>query len=332
MPSILITGGAGYIGSVSALSFQEAGWEVSILDDLSRGHRGAIPAGARFHKGDICDRQDVLTALQAANADCVLHCAALAYVGESFERPSDYFRTNIGGTANLLGAMVEAGIERVVFSSSCTVYGEPLRLPIDEDEPVKPPVSPYGQSKQACEQMLHWLSQTGALTSASLRYFNAAGAWGDYGEDHRPETHLIPIVIDAAMGSRGPLQIFGNDYPTPDGTCIRDYIHIRDLAEAHLLAASHLLTSPRGTHFQSNLGTGRGHSILKIIEAVTRITGKPVPHTIGPRRSGDAPELVAANGKARRELGWNPKHSDLDTIITHAWQWRLAHPNGYPPK
>ncbi len=329
MPTVLITGGAGYIGSVSALAFLEAGWDTFILDDLSRGHRAAVPPGARLYQGDICDRQDVRLTLQLSDPDCVLHCAALAYVGESFDRSADYFRTNIGGTANLLDAMVGTGVERIVFSSSCTIYGEPLTLPISEAEPVKPPVSPYGQSKQTCEQMLDWISQSGQISSASLRYFNAAGAWGDYGEDHRPETHLIPIVIDAALGTRGPLQIFGNDYPTPDGTCIRDYIHIYDLAQAHLLAAKHLLARPNGTAFHCNLGTGQGHSIMQVIEAVTRITGKEVPHIFVDRRPGDAPELVAANERASQELGWIPQHSDLDTIITHAHNWRLAHPNGY---
>jgi UDP-glucose-4-epimerase GalE len=330
MPSVLITGGAGYIGSVSALAFLEAGWDTFILDDLSRGHRAAVPPGARLYPGDICDRQDVRLALQLAEPDCVLHCAALAYVGESFDRPQDYFRINIGGTANLLAAMVDNGVERIVFSSSCTVYGEPLSLPIDENEPVKPPVSPYGQSKQACEQMLDWMVQTNGLSTAALRYFNAAGAWSDFGEDHRPETHLIPIAIDAALGNRGPLEIYGNDYSTPDGTCIRDYIHIYDLAQAHLLAADHLLAHPKGTSLHCNLGTGQGHSIMQVIDTVTRITGKPVPHTIVPRRPGDAPKLVAANNKATQVLGWTPQHSDLNTIITHAHNWRLTHSNGYP--
>ncbi len=289
-----------------------------------------MPSGARLQLGDICDRQDVRLALQLAEPDCVLHCAALAYVGESFDRPHDYFRVNIGGTVNLLAAMADTGVERIVFSSSCTVYGEPLNLPIDEDEPVKPAVSPYGHSKQACEQMLDWMAQTDGLSTAALRYFNAAGAWGDYGEDHRPETHLIPLVIDTALGHRSSLQIFGNDYPTPDGTCIRDYIHIYDLAQAHLLAANHLLTNPKGTSLHCNLGTGQGHSIMEIIETVTRITGKPVPHTVVPRRPGDAPELVAASGKATRILGWTPKHSDLNTIITHAHKWRQSHSKGYP--
>lgn len=329
MPSVLITGGAGYIGSVSALAFLEAGWDTFVLDDLSRGHRAAIPPGARFYRGDICDRQDVRLALQVARPDCVLHCAALAYVGESFERPADYFRVNIGGTANLLAAMADTGVERLVFSSSCTVYGEPERLPITEDEPLKPPGSPYGQTKQTCEQMLQWLSQTGTLSTASLRYFNAAGAWGDYGEDHRPETHLIPIVIDAALGTSEPLQIFGNDYPTTDGTCIRDYIHIYDLAQAHLLAADHLLANPTGTALHCNLGTGKGYSILEIMEAVERITGHTVPHSVAPRRPGDAPKLIAASGKANQIIGWQPQYSDLETIITHAHQWRLTHPTGY---
>ncbi len=332
MPSVLITGGAGFIGSVSALAFLEAGWDVAVFDNLFRGHGSAVPADARFVVGDIRDGAALIDILASVRPDCVLHCAALAYVGESFDRPQDYFQTNVGGTANLLAAMAASSVQNIVFSSSCTVYGEPQRLPIDELEPVKAPVSPYGYSKQACEQMLDWVAATGQFSTAALRYFNAAGAWRDNGEDHRPETHLIPIVIDAALGQRPPLQIFGDDYSTPDGTCIRDYIHIRDLAEAHLGAARYLLAQPPGSSFHWNLGVGQGHSIYDVIAAVERVTGKAVPHSVSPRRPGDAPELVAANDRARSELGWQPQYSSLDVIIEHAWRWRVDHPRGYPGK
>lgn len=329
MPHVFITGGAGFIGSVSAMAFQEAGWDVTLFDNLFRGHRAAVPPGIKLLEGDVRDRDTLRAVLQSAPFDCVLHCAALAYVGESFDCPEDYLEVNVGGTANLLAAMVAADVRRIVFSSSCTVYGEPQRLPIDEDEPVKTPESPYGQSKQTCEQMLDWMARTGQLATASLRYFNAAGAWRTNGEDHRPETHLIPIVIDAALGVRPPLQIFGDDYPTRDGTCIRDYIHIRDLAEAHLAAASLLLKVTPGNAIHCNLGTGTGHSIREVMASVERVTGRSVPHRIAPRRPGDAPELVAANTRARKLLNWTPQYSDLDTIIEHAYQWRLAHPHGY---
>jgi UDP-glucose 4-epimerase len=332
MPSVFITGGAGFIGSVSALAFLEAGWGVTVFDNLFRGHQAAIPAEARFVVGDIRDGALLSDTLSYLRPDCVLHCAALAYVGESFDHPHDYFQVNVGGTANLLAAMVASDVRNVVFSSSCTVYGEPLRLPIDEREPVKPPVSPYGYSKQACEQMLDWMAATGQLSTAALRYFNAAGAWRDNGEDHRPETHLIPIVIDAALGQRPPLHIFGEDYPTRDGTCVRDYIHIRDLAEAHLAAANYLLSKDHGSSFHWNLGVGQGHSIYEVIAAVERVTGRAVPHAVSPRRPGDAPELVAANHLARLELGWQPRYSSLDVIIEHAWRWRVDHPNGYPDR
>ncbi len=329
MPTAFITGGAGFIGSVNALTFLEEGWDVVLYDSLYRGHRAAIPEQARFIQGDIRDRRHLREALEKARPDCVLHYAALAYVGESFDQAALYFDVNVGGTATLLATMGEVGIRNFVFSSSCTVYGEPLRLPIDENEPVKPAVSPYGQSKQACEQMLGWLAITNKISFASLRYFNAAGAWHERGEDHQPETHLIPLVIDAALGRRGALHVFGDDYPTTDGTCIRDYIHIRDLATAHTAAAKLLLDSPRGTAHFVNLGVGQGHSVLEVIRTVEAVTGRSVPYQVAPRRPGDAPELVAANAKATDLLGWIPRHSDIHTIIEHAARWRTDHPDGY---
>jgi UDP-glucose 4-epimerase len=329
MKSAFITGGAGFIGSVTAALFREQGWRVTIYDDLSRGHVEALPDGALFVKGDIRERDSLVAALRQAEPDCVLHFAALAYVGESFASPSRYFEVNVGGTATLAAAMAKSGARRIVFSSSCTVYGEPDYLPIDEKSAVKPAVSPYGQSKQSCETMLDWMSRTADFSVCSLRYFNAAGAWEERGEDHSPETHLIPLVIDVALGRRPHLDVFGDDYPTADGTCVRDYVHIRDLATAHLAAAELLLRSSPGTMEYVNLGAGRGYSVLEVVQAVERITGRRVPVRVGGRRSGDAPELVAAAGKARKLLGWHPVHSDLDEIVELAWRWRIANPHGY---
>ena len=348
MPTAFITGGAGFIGSVTALTFLEQHWDVTIYDNLFRGHRAAVPVGAKFVDGDIRNRSRLQAALAHARPDCVLHFAALAYVGESFNQPATYFDINIGGTATLLAAMQETAVNRLVFSSSCTVYGEPLKLPISEKEPVKPALSPYGQSKQTCEQMVDWLARSRDFSYASLRYFNAAGAWHQWGEEHHPETHLIPLVIDAALGRRDSLQVFGTDYPTPDGTCIRDYIHIRDLATAHVAAARRLIadtklnkapdTNPAvtlrelgetGGSFTVNLGVGRGYSVHEVIRTVEKVSGCPVPVIAAPRRDGDAPELVAANERARGLLGWQPEYSDLETIVTHAVEWRRKCPKGY---
>lgn len=329
MRSAFITGGAGFIGSVTAALFREQGWRVTVYDDLSRGHVETLPDGATFVKGDVRDRGSLLAALRQTEPDCVLHFAALAYVGESFAIPQRYFEVNVGGTAALAAAMAEAGVRRIVFSSSCTVYGEPDYLPIDEKSAVKPAVSPYGQSKQSCETMLDWMARTADYSVASLRYFNAAGAWEERGEDHEPETHLIPLVIDVALGRRPHLDVFGEDYPTADGTCVRDYIHIRDLATAHLAAAELLLRSSPGTVEYINLGTEHGYSVLEVVRAVERVTGHSVSLRMGERRAGDAPELVAAAGKARDLLGWQPAHSSLDEIVDQAWRWRISHPRGY---
>ncbi|MBM4355393.1 MAG: UDP-glucose 4-epimerase GalE [Deltaproteobacteria bacterium] len=333
MPSALVTGGAGYIGSVTARLLLDRGWSVMILDNLSAGHRSAVPDGARFVQGHVGDRSVVRATLAACAPDCLLHFAALTYVGHSFEQAHDYFAVNIGGTAQLLVELVKSGTTRVVFSSSCTVYGEPDSLPIDESAPVKPAGSPYGQSKQTCETMLSWLASTGKLSFSSLRYFNAAGATETLGEDHRPETHLIPLVIDAALGRRPALEIFGSDYPTRDGTCIRDYVHVQDLAEAHVAAAELLLapTTPVGTAHFVNLGTGTGSSNLEVVDAVRRVTGKEVPHRFAPRRPGDAPALVASNAHARKLLGWNPRFTTIESVVETAWKWRVEHPDGYGP-
>lgn len=330
MQSVLVVGGAGYIGSVTANLLVEEGWDVTVLDNLDRGHVSAVPGGANFVEGDIRDRERLATVLSSLSPDCVVHFAALAYVGESFEQTESYLDVNIGGTASLLAAMKECGVGNIVFSSSCTVYGVPHTLPISEDEPVKPPISPYGFTKQACEQMLEWAGKTSQLSYAALRYFNAAGAWKHYGEDHMPETHLIPLVLEAALGRREKIVVFGNDYPTPDGTCIRDYVHVRDLAYAHVCACDHLIGSKPGTSLTVNLGCGQGHSVLEVIDCVQRITGLPVPYEISARRPGDPPELVAANQQALRLLGWTPSHSSLDEIVESTFLWRTKHPDGYP--
>ncbi len=330
MSNALVVGGAGYIGSVTAALLAEQGWTVTVLDDLSTGHQAAIPPNARWLNVDIRDRKALLHAVEQVRPDCTLHFAARTLVGESFPKASEYFDVNVGGTTALLHTLIQCGFPRIVFSSSCTVYGEPDNLPIDEEAPVKPAVSPYGQTKQMNESSLAWLNKHNGLSYCSLRYFNAAGAWGNLGEDHRPESHLIPLCIDAAMSLRPPLKLFGVDYPTPDGTCVRDYIHIADLAQAHIAACHWLLQNQQGSSLVCNLGTGTGHSNLEVIRAVERAAGSRVPYNIVDRRPGDPPALVAANEKARRTLNWTPKFADLDVIAAHAWKWRTMFPKGYP--
>ncbi len=336
MTPVLVVGGAGYIGSATAALLATRGYDVTVLDNLDRGHAAAVPSGVNFVQADVRDGEMLANVLGAIVPECVLHFAALAYVGESFDRSADYFDVNVGGTASLLAAMADADVGRLVFSSSCTVYGIPDSVPISEDAWVKPAESPYGETKQMCETMIRWQARTAGLSFAALRYFNAAGAWGIHGEDHRPETHLIPLVIDAAMqGARsasmeGGVKIFGKDYPTEDGTCVRDYVHIRDLAMAHVAACEKLLNADAGTGLTVNLGSGKGSSILDVIRAVERLSGRKVPHEFAQRREGDPPELVAANGKAADLLGWKPQHSSLDEVVRTAWEWCEKHPSGYP--
>lgn len=329
MKSVLVVGGAGYIGSVTSALLLERGWEVVIVDDLSTGHLDAVPPGARLARVDIRDRAAIAGVVSTLRPECALHFAARTLVGESFPKAHEYFDVNVGGTASLLSALVANGCSRIVFSSSCTVYGTPDSVPIDETAQIKPAISPYGQTKQMNETTLEWLRQHNGLSYSSLRYFNAAGAWQGRGEDHRPESHLIPLCIDAALGLRGELKLFGTDYPTPDGTCIRDYIHIRDLADAHVAACDWLLSNPQASSLICNLGTGTGSSNLDVIKTVQRISGKTVPYTAVERRPGDPPALVASNVKARQVLGWNPTHSDLSEIVETAFEWRAAHPSGY---
>ena len=324
---LLVTGGAGYVGSVSARVLMAAGHEVTVLDNLGRGHREAIPAGAEFVECDLLDAQALTTALSAGAFDGVLHCAAFALVGESVTSPELYWRNNITGSLNLLDAIRAAGIKRLVFSSTCAVYGEPEVIPIAEDCPTRP-VNPYGESKLAVDQMITAEAAAHGLGAVSLRYFNVAGASGPCGEDHEPETHLIPNVLRAAQGLLDQVSIFGTDYPTPDGTAVRDYIHVEDLAAAHLLA---LEKAEPGTHRIYNLGNGNGFSVREVIEAAKRVTGLEIPVVEAPRRAGDPPMLVAASDLVRAELGWSPARPELEGMISDAWQFAQQRPRGYSP-
>jgi len=321
--NVFVTGGAGYIGSVCVEELAKAGHEVTVFDNLSEGHRSAVPPQARFVPGDLADRTAIFAAVKAAKAEAVLHFAAHALVGESMTNPSKYFRNNVAGGINLLDAAVEAGVRKFVFSSTCATYGIPERMPMTEDLPQKP-VNPYGESKLMFEKILLWYQQIHGLEFAAFRYFNAAGASEKYGEHHRIETHLIPNVLKVALGQRPHCEIYGSDYPTPDGTCIRDYIHIVDLAEAHILA----LTPGRQGFF--NLGNGDGYSVKEVIQACEQVSGKKIVALAKPRRPGDPPRLVAAAVKARKELGWKPKFPKLTDIVATAWTWHERHPAGYP--
>ncbi|MCK6522429.1 UDP-glucose 4-epimerase GalE [Myxococcota bacterium] len=315
---VLVVGGAGYIGSHCCRLLEDRGDEVVVFDDLSTGHRGAVRS--ELIVGDIRDPAALRAALRGRGFDAVMHFAARAMVGESMVRPSLYFALNVGGTANLLDAMRDADVPAIVFSSTCAIYGAPQTQPVDETHP-KGPLSPYGLSKLQVEQMLETCRALEGLRASSLRYFNAAGAHpdGSLGESHDPETHLIPLALAAAMGARPPLEVFGDDYDTPDGTCIRDYVHVMDLASAHALAMDAMLAGSPGGAW--NLGSERGHSVLQVLESVARVTGRPVPHRIAPRRAGDPPALYASSALIRAELGWTPQRRDLDGIIETAWRW-----------
>ena len=323
---VLVTGGAGYVGSHSVRWLARAGHDVSVYDNLSRGHRRAVPEG-RLIEGQLHDRPRLVEAMRQWRIEAVMHFAALAYVGESVTDPAKYYQNNVAGSLNLLEAMREAGVGRLVFSSTTATYGVPQRIPITEEEPQQP-INPYGFSKLVVERAMADYAVAYGLGYAALRYFNAAGASpeGDLGEDHDPETHLIPIVLEVAQGQRPHVTVFGDDYPTPDGTCIRDYIHVDDLAAAHVLALEKL---EPGQGLKLNLGTGRGYSVHELIEACRRVTGHAIPSQIGARRAGDPPELVADSTKARRELSWQPQYTDAESIIRTAWKWHASHPRGY---
>lgn len=321
---LLVTGGAGYVGSVVAAQLVRAGHETVVLDDLSKGHRGAVTEGARFVEGSLLDRAFVEKTIRGG-FDGVLHFAALSLVAESVEQPERYYRNNVGGTLNLLEAMGEAGVRRFVFSSTAAVYGEPGEVPIPETAPTNP-TNPYGGSKLAVDRLIGDVARARGLAATSLRYFNVAGASGRFGEDHHPETHLIPIVLQAAAGRRDAVKVFGTDYPTPDGTAVRDFIHIEDLGRAHLLALE--ATEP-GEHRVYNLGNGAGFSVLQVVEAARAATGVHITAEEAPRRAGDPPELVASSRKIRQELGWKPEKPELGAMISDAWNWMTEHPDGY---
>jgi UDP-glucose 4-epimerase len=321
---LLVTGGAGYIGSIVATHLLHEGHEVVVLDNLERGHRDAVPGGAELVVADLSERSE-LSRVVAEGFDAVLHFAALALVSESVSNPERYWRVNVGGTLNLLEAMVESSVGRLVFSSTCAVYGQPDQVPIAEDAPPRP-INAYGASKLAVDSMIGQFCLAHGLGAVSLRYFNVAGASGEQGEDHDPETHLIPNILRAGLGINPCVEIYGTDYPTPDGTAIRDYIHIDDLSAAHLLALG--ATRPGG-HQIFNLGNGNGFSVREVIEAVRAVTGLEIAVREAPRRPGDPPVLVAASEKIRSELGWRAHKPELEQIVADAWAFAQARPRGY---
>ena len=319
---VLVAGGAGYIGSVTTEKMLDAGHEIVVFDNLERGHKEALDERARFIKGDLRDKDSILSAMMEVKPDAVMHFAAYALVPESMEEPEIYFRNNLGGGVNLSEAMLKADVGRIVFSSTCATYGQPEKVPITEDEKQKPE-NPYGESKLQFEKVLNWYRELHGMKATFLRYFNACGATDKFGEDHDPETHLIPIVLQVALGKREYVKIFGEDYDTPDGSCVRDYIHIADLAQAHILA---LETEHDGPY---NLGNGTGFSVKEVIQAAREVTGHEIPAVKAERRPGDPAKLIAGADKVRNVLGWNPEYPDLKDIIASAWQWHQAHPDGY---
>jgi len=320
---IFVTGGAGYIGSVCVEQMLEAGHQVTVFDNLSEGHRRAVDPRVELIVGDLQKECDIHDAMEHARPEAVMHFAANALVGESMENPSKYFRNNVYGGLNLLDAMTAVGVKKFVFSSTCATYGPPDVIPMTEDLRQRP-INPYGESKLMFEKILQWYQQVYGLEFIAFRYFNAAGASEKFGEHHRIETHLIPRVLQVALGQLPQAELFGTDYPTPDGTCIRDYIHIKDLAQAHILGLQ-----PGKIGFY-NLGNGEGYSVLEVIQMCEKVTGKRIPVVEKPRRPGDPPRLVASAAKAILELGWKPKFPKLEDIVTTAWAWHKKHPTGYP--
>jgi UDP-glucose 4-epimerase len=319
---IFVTGGAGYIGSICVEQLLNAGHTVTVFDNLSEGHKAAVDPRATFILGDLLAPEQIGQALLSSRPDAVMHFAANALVGESMTNPTKYFRNNVTGGVNLLEAMVAAGVLKLVFSSTCATFGVPDAVPITESTP-QAPINPYGESKLQFEKILRWYDEIHGLRCVALRYFNAAGASERFGEDHRIETHLIPNVLKVALGQKPDVSIFGTDYPTPDGTCIRDYIHILDLAQAHMLA----LSSPNSARY--NLGTGGGTSVREIINVCENVSGRKITVREMPRRPGDPARLIADSTLIRKELGWSPAFQDPESIIASAWKWHLQHPNGY---
>ncbi|ERL63649.1 UDP-glucose 4-epimerase GalE [Schleiferilactobacillus shenzhenensis] len=326
--TVLVLGGAGYIGSHTVDRLVEKGYDVAVVDNLITGHAKAINPKARFYQGDVRDKLFMREVFDKEDIDTVIHFAAFSVVPESMSNPLKYFDNNTYGMTALLEVMRDAGVKRIVFSSTAATYGEPKQVPIKETDP-QIPTNPYGESKLSMEKIIHWADVAYGIKFVALRYFNVAGAKADgsIGEDHHPETHLIPIILQVAQGKRDKLTIFGGDYPTDDGTNIRDYVHVMDLADAHILAMEYLKKGNDSTAF--NLGSSHGFSNKEIVDAARKATGKPIPAEIGPRRAGDPAVLVASSEKAKKILGWTPKYDDMEKIIATAWHWDETHPNGY---
>jgi UDP-glucose 4-epimerase len=324
---VLVTGGAGYIGSVVTEELIKDGHEVVVYDSLYKGHREAIVDGAEFVHADLADADTLRATLESNRIEAVVHMAADSLVGESCVEPAKYYRNNVVNGLILLDAMRAAGVQRIVFSSTAATYGQPETIPIDETAP-NDPTNPYGESKLAFEHAMRWYSEAYGLRFVSLRYFNAAGASEKCGEDHSPESHIIPIALQVAAGTREFVEVYGDDYPTPDGTCLRDYIHVIDLARAHILALKALKTSEATRIYNLGCG-GNGYSVNQVLETAREVTGKSIPARIGPRRAGDPAVLIASSEKIQRELGWNPEFQDLRVIVETAWRWMQSHPNGY---
>lgn len=320
---VFVTGGAGYIGSICTEYLLDKGHDVVVFDNLSEGHRSAVDSRARFIAGDLSDRGVILDAVRAAAPEAVMHFAANALVAESMRDPSKYFRNNVGGGVNLADAAVAAGVKMFIFSSTCATFGVPERMPMDESLPQRP-INPYGESKLMFERVLAWYDRIHGLRHVNLRYFNAAGASERFGEHHRIETHLIPAVLRVALGQAESAQICGTAHPTPDGTCVRDFIHILDLAQAHELALGAKASA------SYNIGTGSGYSVRQVIDVARKVTGHTIPVIECEARPGDPPRLVAASDKLRRELGWKPRFDKLEDIVASAWRWHKSHPQGYP--
>lgn len=322
---ILVTGGAGYIGSNCAYKLLEAGHDVVVYDNLVYGHKESLPENAVFVEGDLSDTAKLDSVFKKHKIDAVMHFAAYAYVGESVENPRKYFQNNYVNGLNLLNATVDNGVKNIIFSSTCAIFGVPENIPITEELP-KDPINPYGLAKLMFEKTLDWYDKAYGLKSICLRYFNAAGADFGIGEDHEPETHLIPLILQVALGKRKEIKIFGTDYPTKDGTCVRDYIHITDLSDAHILALEKLMESGKSDRY--NLGVGKGHSVKEIIEISREVTGHHILAVETGRRPGDPPVLIADSAKIKKELGWEPKH-DIKDIIKSAWEWHSKNPDGF---
>ena len=322
---VLVTGGAGYIGSIVTAELIARGHHVFVYDNLSHGFRAAVPKKTDLIVGDVADKTNMARVINTCGIEAVMHFAAFIEAGESMKVPERYFRNNSANTLSLLEVMLETGVKKFVFSSTAALYGNPENIPIREADTLKP-TNTYGESKLLVELMLEWFHRIHGLQYASLRYFNAAGASEQLGEAHQPESHLIPIILQVASGKRENIAIYGTDYPTPDGTCVRDYIHVLDLAQAHMLALEALDHKPQQIY---NLGNGRGFSVSEVIDTARKVTGKPIPVVESPRRPGDPAVLVASSDKIKQELAWQPQHAELEEIIDSAWRWHQKHPNGY---